>query len=37
MAASKQQNCRKVPGVPLMTYNLKDFQIIAEEVDLREP
>ncbi len=26
-----------VHGVPLMTYNLKDFQIIAEEVDLREP
>jgi len=26
-----------VHGVPLMTYNIKDFQIIAEEVDLREP
>jgi predicted nucleic acid-binding protein len=26
-----------VHGVPLMTYNLRDFKIIAEEVDLREP
>jgi predicted nucleic acid-binding protein len=26
-----------VHGVPLLTYNLEDFQIIAEEVDLREP
>ena len=26
-----------VHGVPLMTYNVKDFQIIAEEVELREP
>ena len=26
-----------VHGVPLMTYNVKDFQIIADEVDLREP
>jgi hypothetical protein len=26
-----------VHAVPLMTYNIKDFQIIAEEVELREP
>jgi len=26
-----------VHGVPLMTYNIKDFKILAEEVDLREP
>lgn len=26
-----------VHGVPLLTYNTKDFQIIAEEVDVREP
>ncbi len=26
-----------VHGVSLMTYNIKDFQIIADEVDLREP
>jgi toxin FitB len=26
-----------VHGVPLMTYNVKDFQIIADNVDLREP
>jgi predicted nucleic acid-binding protein len=26
-----------VHGVPLMTYNVKDFQIIADEVDLRQP
>jgi toxin FitB len=26
-----------VHGVPLMTYNVKDFRIIAEEVELREP
>jgi predicted nucleic acid-binding protein len=26
-----------VHGVPLMTYNIKDFQLIAEEVELREP
>lgn len=26
-----------VHGVSLMTYNVKDFQIIAAEVDLREP
>jgi predicted nucleic acid-binding protein len=26
-----------VRGVPLMTYNVKDFQIIADKVDLREP
>jgi predicted nucleic acid-binding protein len=26
-----------VHGVPLMTYNIKDFQIIAAEVDIREP
>jgi toxin FitB len=26
-----------VHGVPLMTHNVKDLQIIAEEVDLREP
>ncbi len=25
-----------VHGVPLLTYNTKDFQILAEEVDLRE-
>lgn len=24
-------------SVPLMTYNIKDFQVIADEVDLREP
>ncbi len=26
-----------VHGVPLMTYNMKDFEIIADNVDLREP
>jgi predicted nucleic acid-binding protein len=26
-----------VHGVPLMTYNIKDFKILAEEVELREP
>ena len=26
-----------VHGVPLMTCNIKDFQIIADKVDLREP
>ena len=26
-----------VHRVPLMTYNIKDFQIIADNVDLREP
>ncbi|HEY4810307.1 MAG TPA: PIN domain-containing protein [Solirubrobacteraceae bacterium] len=26
-----------VHGVPLMTYNVKDFQIIADNVELREP
>ncbi len=26
-----------VHGVPLMTYNIKDFQVIADKVDLREP
>lgn len=26
-----------VHGVPLMTYNIKDFQLIADELDLREP
>lgn len=26
-----------VHGVPLLTYNVKDFQLIADEVDLREP
>jgi toxin FitB len=26
-----------VHSVPLMTYNVKDFQIIADEVELREP
>jgi predicted nucleic acid-binding protein len=26
-----------VHGVPLMTYNIKDFQIIADKVDIREP
>lgn len=25
-----------VHGVPLLTYNIKDFQIIADKVDLRE-
>lgn len=25
-----------VHGVPLLTYNTKDFQIIAEEIDLRQ-
>lgn len=25
-----------VHGVPLLTYNVKDFQIIAGEVDLRQ-
>jgi predicted nucleic acid-binding protein len=24
-------------GVPLLTYNTKDFQILAEEIDLRSP
>ena len=26
-----------VHGVPLLTYNTKDFQILAEEIDLRTP
>ena len=26
-----------VHGVPLLTYNTKDFQILAEEVDVRLP
>lgn len=26
-----------VHGVPLLTYNTKDFKIIADKVDLREP
>jgi predicted nucleic acid-binding protein len=26
-----------VHGVPLLTYNTKDFQIIAGEIDIREP
>jgi toxin FitB len=26
-----------VHSVPLMTYNIKDFQIIADKVDIREP
>lgn len=26
-----------VHGVPLLTYNVKDFQIIADKVDIREP
>jgi predicted nucleic acid-binding protein len=26
-----------VHGVPLLTYNIKDFQILAEEVDVRAP
>jgi predicted nucleic acid-binding protein len=26
-----------VHGVPLLTYNLKDFQIIADEIDVRAP
>lgn len=26
-----------VHGVPLLTYNTKDFQIIADKIDLREP
>jgi toxin FitB len=26
-----------VHGVPLMTCNIKDFQIIADKVELREP
>ncbi len=26
-----------VHGVPLLTYNTKDFQIIADKVDIREP
>jgi predicted nucleic acid-binding protein len=25
-----------VHGVPLLTYNTKDFQIVAKEIDLRE-
>jgi toxin FitB len=26
-----------VHGVPLLTYNIKDFQILTDEVDVREP
>jgi predicted nucleic acid-binding protein len=26
-----------VHGVPLLTYNTKDFQILAEEIDIRTP
>jgi predicted nucleic acid-binding protein len=26
-----------VHGVPLLTYNVKDFQIIADEIDVRAP
>jgi toxin FitB len=26
-----------VHGVPLLTYNTKDFQIIADKVDVRAP
>lgn len=26
-----------VHGVPLMIYNIEDFQIIVDKVDLREP
>ncbi len=26
-----------VHGVPLLTYNIRDFQILAEEIDVRTP
>ena len=26
-----------VHGVPLLTYNIKDFEILAEEIDIRAP